>query len=137
MAAGCTVLAHPWLPGVHNRPALFVKKPDMRPQFHFTGLRAIKDTVYEILKQKAPASEHAGRSFQFCLSDICRRCSWVTNRWPVFLLYNIFIEGKMRGTGTDVLFSVKNPVGAVAVSFIDKQPLVAGFAAGFARTVPG
>ena len=50
MAAGCTVLAHPGLPCVHNRMALFVKNPDMRPQFHFTGLRAIKDTVYEILK---------------------------------------------------------------------------------------
>lgn len=43
----------------------------------------------------------------------------------------------MRGTGADVLFSVKNPVGAVAVSFIDKKLLVAGLAAGFARPVSG
>jgi hypothetical protein len=42
MAAGCTVLAHPGLPCVHNRMALFVKNPDMRPQFHFTDYGQLK-----------------------------------------------------------------------------------------------
>lgn len=45
MAAGCIVLDHHGLPCVHNRMTLFVKKPDMHPQFHFTELRAIKRTV--------------------------------------------------------------------------------------------